>query len=142
MIISLAGVTAGCGQQPTPGQPSAHQAAATPCASPDSPAASALTIDNADNGTVVCLRVGDHVLVYLHGIHGHRWTAIRSSSTALTPQANGRLALKVGLTGAFFKVAHVGTARIVSTLPDCGPGAPGHCATAMVFHVTVVASHR
>jgi hypothetical protein len=106
------------------------------------PAAGALTIDNADNGTVVCLRVGGHVLVYLHGIHGHRWTAIRSSSTALTPQANGRLALRVGLTGAFFKVARAGTARIVSTLPECAPGTPGHCGTAMVFHVTVIASRQ
>lgn len=142
MIISLAGVMAGCGQQPAPGQPSAHQAAASPCVSPTSPAASALTIDNADNGGVVCLSVGDHVLVYLQAVHGRRWAAIRSSSTALIPQANGRLALKMGLTGAFFKAARVGTARIISALPDCGPGAPRHCGTAMVFHVTVVVSRR
>ena len=142
MIISLAGVTAGCGQQPVPGQPSAHQTAATRCASPDSPTASTLTIDNADNGTVVCLRVGGHVLVLLHSTHGHRWTAIHSSSTALTPQANGKLALRVGLTGAFFKVARVGTARIVSTLPECAPGTPRHCGATMVFHVTVISSRQ
>jgi hypothetical protein len=101
-----------------------------------------LTIDNADNGTVVCVTVGDHVTVFLRGTHGHRWTAIHSSSTALAPEANGKLALMVGVTGAFFKVVHAGTARITSTMPECAPSAPAGCGTSMVFHVTVIVSHH
>jgi hypothetical protein len=99
-----------------------------------------LTIGNADNGAVLCVRVGDHVAVFLNGTLARKWAPIHSDSRVLTPEANGRLALRAGWTGAFFTAAHPGSARITSMRSACKPGASGDCGTSMVFHVTVVVS--
>jgi hypothetical protein len=139
MIIGGPGLTAACGQQ----QAAVLAPAGSPaprCTAPASPQAVTLTIKNADNGQVRCAGIGEHVLVYLSGTPAHKWGPIHSSSKALTPEANGRLALKVGLTGAFFAATHPGTASITSTRSTCQRGASTGCGTSMVFHVTVVVS--
>jgi hypothetical protein len=136
MIISASGLAAAaCGQQ----QLDAHVPARAPTKCPARPSSqvTTVTISNADNGQVRCIRVGGQLQVYLTGTLAHKWSAIHSGSPALTPVANGRLALKVGVTGAFFAAARPGTARITSTRSMCVHGTPS-CGTPMVFHVTVI----
>jgi hypothetical protein len=96
-----------------------------------------VTIDNADNGKVACVRVGVHVMVLLSGPPTRKWRVIRSDSSALTPQANGRLALKVGETGAFFAAVRRGVVRITSTRSDCRPHSSAQCPASSVFRLTV-----
>ena len=141
VIIGLSGLTAACGQQQAAARP-ADRAGTAKCAaaaSLSSPGAT-LTIDNADNGTVVCVPVGAHVIVFLSGTQARKWTPIRSDSGALRSQPSGVLALRIGVTGAFFAAAHHGIARITSTRPGCQQGASAGCGTSLVFHVTVVVS--
>lgn len=147
-IIGAAGVIAACGSQ-SAAAPAANRGTAAPpgtaarCTVSATPAASSvatLTLSNADNGAVLCVRVGDHVAVLLSGTLARKWAPIHSDSRALTPEANGRLALRVGWTGAFFTAAHPGSARITSTKSACKPGTSGDCGTSMVFRVTVVVS--
>jgi hypothetical protein len=143
VMISAGGLAAGCGQSRA--APAPHRAAAARCATPATPATSSgrpaatLTINDADNGAVLCARVGAQLMVFLSGTLTRKWMPIHSSSTALTPEPNGQLALKVGVTGAFFAAAHAGTARISSTRSGCKPATSG-CGTSMVFHVTVIVS--
>ena len=147
-IIGAAGVIAACGSQSATA-PAANRGTAAPSgtagrctvsATPAASSAATLTISNADNGAVLCVRVGDHVAVFLSGTLARKWAPIHSDSRALTPEANGRLALRVGWTGASFTAAHPGSARITSTRSACKPGAPGDCGTSLVFRVTVVVS--
>ncbi len=153
-IIGAAGVIAACGSQ-SAAAPAANQGTAAPrgtavppgtaarctvSATPAASSAATLTIGNADNGAVLCVHVGDHVAVFLSGTLARKWAPIHSDSRVLTPEANGRLALRIGWSGAFFTAAHPGSARITSTRSACKPGASGDCGTSMVFHVTVVVS--
>jgi hypothetical protein len=145
VMIGAGGLAAGCGPSPPPTTAS-RRAAAPRCATPaDSPSSArpdaTLTINNADNGEVFCLKAGGHLMVFLGGTLARKWMPIHSSSTVLIPAPNGGLALKVGVTGAFFAAAHAGTARISSTRSGCKP-ATSRCGTPMVFHVTVVVSPR
>lgn len=96
-----------------------------------------VTVDNADNGQVACVRVGAHVLVLLSGSATRKWTDIRSDSSTLTAQANGRLALKLGETGAFFAAVRRGVARITSTRPACRPRSSARCLALSEFRLTV-----
>jgi len=96
-----------------------------------------VTVDNNNNGQVACVRVGVHVMVLLSGSPTRKWTDIRSDSSTLAPQANGRLALKVGETGAFFAAVRRGVARITSTRPACRPHSPARCLALSVFRLTV-----
>lgn len=139
MVISVSGLAAACGQRQA-GTLTPVRSPAAQCVSPSSPQVTTLTIDNADNGTVRCISVGSHVLVYLSGTLAHKWAPIHSDSGALTPEANGRLALKVGLTGAFFAAAHQGMANITSTRSTCQQSMSANCGTSMTFHVIIVVS--
>ena len=106
-----------------------------------------ITITYADNGRTLCVRRGTAVQVYLKGTPTNRWSAIHASSDVLTPHANGRLMLQVGVTGAAFLAAHPGTATIRSFREPCGPGqTPGNaaapsgtleCGVIIAFHATV-----
>jgi hypothetical protein len=143
VMIGAGGLAAGCGPSPllaTAPRRAAAPRCATPAPSPARPGAT-LTISNADNGEVLCLKAGGHLMVFLGGTLARKWMPIHSSSTVLIPAPNGGLALKVGVTGAFFAAAHAGTARISSTRSGCKP-ATSRCGTPMVFHVTVVVSPR
>jgi hypothetical protein len=140
MIISASGLAAAaCGQQQLDARVPAHVPARAPtkCPARSSAQVSSVVINNADNGRLRCLRVGEQLQVYLTGTLAHEWSAIHSDSGVLTPVANGRLALKIGVTGAFFAAARPGTARITSTQSRCAPGTPS-CGTSKVFHVTVI----
>lgn len=96
-----------------------------------------VSVDNADNRKVACIRVGVHVLVLLSGSPTRKWTVIRSDSGALAPRASGRLALRVGETGAFFAAVHRGVVHITSTRPACRPGSSARCLALSEFRLTV-----
>jgi len=156
-------VLAGCGQQhggtpagppqsasspaapmpsPAPGDPGAAS-----CHSGSAPRATLITITYANNGQTLCVRRGTAVQVYLKGTPTNRWSAIHATGDALTPHANGRLTLRLGVTGASFLAAHAGTATIRSFQQPCGPNTtPGNataqsgvleCGVIIAFHVTV-----
>jgi len=87
------------------------------------------------------------VAVYLQGTAARRWGPIHASSPALTPVANGRLALRVGMTGAFFKAVKPGVAVLTSALASCPGGEAGRrtpspagapCKMGTVFRLTLV----
>ena len=109
--------------------------------------ATSITITYADNGQTLCVRRGAAVQVYLRGTTTNRWSPIHATGDALTPHANGRLMLMVGVTGASFLAAHPGTAAIRSFQQSCGPDAtPGNqaarsgtleCGVIIAFAATV-----
>lgn len=153
-VIGAAAVTAACGSQPgsgsSAGSPPAGQPHPGHCsATPASSAAHTVTVSGKDNGTVLCVRKGTFIAIYLQGTPARRWSPIRPSSRALQPLANGRLMLKVGMTGGFFKAAHPGVAAVTSSRASCpSPGAASpptassgpRCRMGTVFHVTFVIS--
>jgi hypothetical protein len=101
------------------------------------PQGNTLTLGSSDNGTVFCLRVGQQVMVYLHGSPAQMWAPIRSDATVLRPAANGRLMLARGVTGAAFTAARPGTAHITSARPVCA-GKSVRCDALIAFRVTLV----
>jgi hypothetical protein len=165
MAVALGAVVlaSGCGQQrsgipagpplspsspaprpsPAPGGPGAAS-----CHSASAPRATLITITYANNGQTLCVRRGTAVQVYLKGTATNRWSAIHASDEAvLSPHANGRLMLQLGVTGASFLAAQPGTAVIRSFQQPCGPNAtPGNqaaqsgtleCGVIIAFHATV-----
>jgi hypothetical protein len=155
-------LASGCGQQHarTPaGPPLSASTSAAPMPSPvpgdpgtascgsAAPPIALITITYADNGRTLCVRHGTAVQVFLKGTPTNRWSAIHASNDVLTPHANGRLTLALGVTGASFLAAHPGTATIRSFQQPCGPNTtPGNgasqsgvleCGVIIAFHVTV-----
>ena len=106
---------------PTTGPPAA---AACGAATPTSPPGRTLTLSARDSGRSFCIRPGVGVLVYLKGTPTAKWGALKSSSPAMVPRANGRLALQVGVTGGYFVAAQPGTAAITSSRSPCTPQRP------------------
>jgi hypothetical protein len=140
VIISAAGMTAGCGSPQGTAAP--HHAVAARCTTPAAAfprSGATMTIDSADSGKVLCVKVGARLAVYLRGTPARKWLPIHVSSTALTPAADGRLALMLGVTAAFFSAAHAGTAHMSSARSGCRPVTP-RCGTSMVFRVTMIVS--
>jgi hypothetical protein len=156
-VIGASALAAGCGQQQagssasgppgTPASPTAPPAAAA-CgsAAPTAPPNRTLTLNTGDNGRSFCIRQGIGVLVYLKGTPQLKWDALKSSSAAMAPAANGHLALQVGVTGGYFVAAHPGVADITSTRSPCAPMAtpsgpttsnPRKCGITQNFKVTV-----
>lgn len=96
-----------------------------------------------DNGKALCARQGVGVLVTLQGTPASKWAPIHVNSTALSRRANGRLALPLGVTGAYFVAVHPGVTRITSSRAVCGntPSAsPDHtmsCDSRQAYYVTV-----
>jgi hypothetical protein len=128
---------------PAPGGPGAAS-----CHGASASRAALITITYANNGQTLCVRRGAAVQVYLKGTPTNRWSAIHASDEAvLTPHANGRLMLRLGVTGASFLAAQRGTATIRSFQQPCGPNAtPGNqaaqsgtleCGVIIAFHATV-----
>jgi hypothetical protein len=161
-IVGAMMLVSGCGQQHAgipAGPPLSTSASAAPHPSPvpgDPGAASCgsaappialITITYADNGRTLCVRRGTAVQVYLKGTPTNRWSAIHATGDALTPHANGRLLLRLGVTGASFLAANRGTATIRSFRQPCGPNTtPGNqaaqsgtleCGVIIAFHATV-----
>ena len=167
-----AAVISGCGQQ-HPGAPAGPPQAGAP--SPRPPGASSpppvnsppppppgtlragachggaaprlrvITLTNADNGRVVCVRRGTAVQVYLRGTRASRWSVIHASSGVLQPHAAGHLMLALGVTGASFVAARPGTASITSVRAACPTPPPNsgaqsgteECGAILGFRVTV-----
>jgi hypothetical protein len=155
-VIGASALTAACGQQKagsatggspgSPAPPSGPPAAACGSATPMAPPHRTLTLSTGDNGGSFCIRPGIGVLVYLLGTPKLKWAALKSSSAAMVPTANGHLALTVGVTGGYFVAAHPGVATITSTRSPCAPLAtpsgpttsnPRKCGITQTFRVTV-----
>ena len=159
-VIGVSALAAACGQQQTgpAGGPSGSPApstapstappAAAACgsATPTAPPNRTITLSAGDNGRSFCIRPGIGVLVYLMGTPKLKWDALKSSSAAMVPQANGHLALALGVTGGYFVAAHPGVAAITSTRSPCGPQVtptgptssnPRKCGITQSFKVTV-----
>jgi hypothetical protein len=157
VVIGASALTAACGQQKvgsaaggSPGSPAPPSgppaAAACGSATPTAPPHRTLTLSTGDNGGSFCIRPGIGVLVYLMGTPKLKWAALKSSSAAMVPTANGHLALTVGVTGGYFVAAHAGVAAITSTRSPCAPLAtpsgpttsnPRKCGITQTFRVTV-----
>jgi hypothetical protein len=156
-VIGVSALTAACGQQKagsaasgssgSPAPPSGPPAAAA-CgsATPTAPPHRTLTLSAGDNGRSFCIRPGTGVLVYLRGTPTLKWAALKSSSSAMVPTANGHLALVLGVTGGYFVASHPGVAAITSRRNACGPQAtpsgpgmmsPKKCNVPQTFRVTV-----
>ena len=156
-VIGVSALTAACGQQQagsaasgSPGSPAPSSgppaAAACGSATPTAPPNRTLTLSTGDNGRSFCIRPGTGVLVYLKGTPMLKWDALKSSSAAMVPTANGHLALAIGVTGGYFVAAHPGVAAITSTRSPCGPEVtptgpttsnPKKCGITQTFRVTV-----
>jgi len=141
-LAGVASLTVACGQAHPTAQ-TRERTPATSCPTKHAtPAGTALTIKNADNGRILCATVGERVLVFLTGTMARKWSPIEAGSNALTPAASGELALRVGVTGASFIAAHPGAARISSTRAGCKHREASGCVMSMKFHATVVISRQ
>jgi hypothetical protein len=116
-------VLAGCASKTPP-------STTPPCNSPPpgiGPDAGA-TLQNADDGTTVCLSKGEVLTVYLRVPLGQastrKWSAVTETGDALDARSNGVQTLVRGVTGAIFVGATRGVAVLSSTLhcpPGCAP---------------------
>jgi hypothetical protein len=154
-VIGVSALAAACGQQQagpaasgssSSAAPSTAPPAACGSATPTAPPNRTLTLSAGDNGRSFCIRQGIGVLVYLKGTPQLKWDALKSSSAAMVPTANGHLALALGVTGGYFVAAHPGVAALTSTRSPCGPQAtptgptssnPRKCGITQTFTVTV-----
>ncbi|MBO0819116.1 MAG: hypothetical protein J2P30_28605 [Actinobacteria bacterium] len=109
---------------------------------------SLITLTNADNGRLVCVRRGGAVRVYLKGTQTSRWSVIHATSGVLRPHATGHLMLALGVTGASFVATRPGTAAITSFRQVCPTPPPNsdvqsgvvECGTLLAFRVSVKVS--
>jgi hypothetical protein len=81
-------------------------------------------VTEADTGSTICLAVGEHLEVYLHGTLAAAWSPIELEGSALSPAANGKGTLPVGATGGFYLARNSGTARLTSSRPACSGSSP------------------
>jgi hypothetical protein len=151
ILAAVLALVSACGQQhagnggASAGKSSGDPAPAAGCggAVRATPHDNAIDVTSGDNGKTLCVRRGTGVLVTLQGTPASKWAPIHASSTALSRQANGRLALPLGVTGAYFVALHPGSSVITSSRAVCGttPSAsPGHtmtCDSRQAYHVTV-----
>jgi hypothetical protein len=151
ILVAVLAVVSACGQQhignggPLVGKSSGDPSTAASCGGAPlaAPHAHAIDVQVGDNGKTLCVRQGVGVLVTLQGTLASKWAPIHASSTALSRRANGRLALPLGVTGAYFVAVHPGVSVITSSRAVCGhsPSAsPRHtmtCASRQAFHVTL-----
>lgn len=82
------------------------------------------TLTLAGNGRTYCLRVGQHLSVYLRGTMASRWLEPLVSGNALVGAPNGALSLIAGVTGASFAAARPGRVLITSVRPPCQVAIP------------------
>jgi hypothetical protein len=125
-VVGLSALTAACGQQAVGSAASgssgsgAPAAAACGSATPTSPPHRTLTLRTADSGGSFCIKQGTGVLIFLRGTPTAKWAALRSSSAAMVPRANGHLMVALGVTGGYFVAAKPGVAAITSSRNPCG----------------------
>ena len=101
-------------------------------------------VTDVDNGRSICLNMGTRIEVYLHGSAAQMWSPIQTSGSTLTPVANGKNTLMIGVTGASYAANRAGTTKLTSMRGPCAtpsiasPAAP--CRPAESFVVTVTVS--
>jgi hypothetical protein len=103
------------------------------------PAGSVLALSNRDNADTFCVPVGQHLTIFLNGSPTRLWSTIRSDSGSLGPSPDGRLMLRLGVTGAAFQAVRPGVAHLTSARTLCSSG-PVHCDALAEFRVTLVVS--
>jgi hypothetical protein len=124
---TLAGGLAACAtpaSAPTTGAPATTSSTAQPATCQPDSSGVTRTITEADSGTTVCLAVGQHLEVYLHGTLPAKWEPIAIDGHALSTVASGKGALPVGVTGGFFVGNAAGEARLTSSRPACPDPSP------------------
>jgi hypothetical protein len=127
-VIGLSALTAACGEQAAGSAATGSSGAGAPpaaacgSATPTSPPHRTLTLSTADSGGSFCVKRGTGVLIYLRGTPTAKWAALRSSSAAMVPRANGHLMLALGVTGGYFVATRPGVAAITSSRNPCGSG--------------------
>jgi hypothetical protein len=79
------------------------------------------TLQLADNGSTVCLRLSATLTVFLQAPPGEaQWSMPTvSDPRVLSTTPNGALALPIGVTGAAFRARRRGVATISSVRPPC-----------------------
>lgn len=138
VVLSVALATAACGSQHAGSggapQPSAGRIGTGNCtATPAVTAGHMLSFGKHDDGKVVCVARGATVAIYLQGTAARRWSPLHNTSPALKPVPDGRLSLKVGVTGAFYQTVRSGVATVTSVRPGCQG-----CGAGQLFQLTLV----
>jgi hypothetical protein len=120
-LTVFAGGVAGCAtrQASNPGPAATCQ---------PSSATSTETITETASGSTICLAVGQHLEVYLHGSLGDTWAPLTVDGQALSASPSGKGSLPVGVTGGFFVGGTKGTAKLTSSRPACPDTASSPCA--------------
>jgi hypothetical protein len=151
ILVAVLALVSACGQQhvgsggPLVGKSSGDPPPAASCGGAQRAATHDNTVDVrvSDNGKTLCVRQGAGVLVTLQGTPASKWAPIKASSAVLSRRVNGRLALPLGVTGAYFVAVHPGLSVITSSRAVCGhtPSAsPRHtmtCDSRLGYHVTL-----
>ncbi|MBO0809808.1 MAG: hypothetical protein J2P32_16050 [Actinobacteria bacterium] len=140
VVAGAAVAVAACGgQHAAGGGPASRPASASTghCARPAPAAGHMLTFGRKDDGKVICVARGTTVGIYLQGTPARRWSPISTASPALAPVPNGRLMLRVGVTGAFFKAVSSGVATVTSSRPSCQKRGTS-CGAVQSFRLTLV----
>jgi hypothetical protein len=118
LVISGLAACGSAGPAPVAGSSATSLAGqVTPC-HPDRSIATR-TVTELDAGSTICLAVGEHLDVYLHGTLAAPWSPIGLAGSALSPEANGKGTLPVGVTGGFYLARTAGSARVTSSRPAC-----------------------
>jgi hypothetical protein len=127
----LAGGLVGCGtaRPATGGGASTTSPAGQPTQCHPDRSTVTRTVTEVDSGTTICLVVGQHLEVYLHGSLADPWSPIGLAGSALSPAANGKGTLPVGVTGGFYLARTAGSARVMSwRLAACAGRSPSSAA--------------
>jgi len=99
--------TASAEHTQAPGTSTAGAGVASSC---QRPADDTLTL--ASNGRNYCVRIGEHLDVYLRGSLSRPWLMPLASSDVLVPVPNGGMSLPAGLIGESFAEARLGNRRL------------------------------
>jgi hypothetical protein len=124
LLAAAATLAGGLGSCATPGSTTGGGTSATSPAGQPTPchpdrSAVTRTVTEADAGSTICLATGEHLEVYLHGTLAAPWSTIAVEGSALSPAANGKGTLPVGVTGGFYLARTAGAARLTSFRPTC-----------------------
>jgi hypothetical protein len=126
---ALAGGLTGCATSGTtevgaPAAPATVPATTGPSPCPSGHAGDVRTVTEAASGSTVCLAVGEHLEVYLHGTQADTWSSIGLDGRALSAEANGKGTLVIGVTAGFYVARADGDAHLTSSRAACPTPTP------------------
>jgi hypothetical protein len=103
------------------------------------PSQRTVSLTDADNHKMFCVRRGTGIFVFLHSPTSRLWSPIQSSSSVLSRRPSGVLSLVRGETGAYYVAAGLGRATLTSAVVRCtnGPHGGSRCPMPLEFSVTV-----